>query len=63
MSKEEYIVERDENGNFQFGDNLIRCKDCKYFSNETFGDVHPCYKGGYFKEDGYCSRGERRENG
>ena len=39
---------------------VIRCRDCKYFSSEAIGEYHLCHKGGYFKEDGYCSRAERR---
>ena len=41
---------------------VLYCRDCRYWNkNEAYGKYHPCYRGGYFKEDGYCSRGERKE--
>lgn len=41
---------------------ILYCRDCRYFSEEAIGEYHLCHKGGYFKENGYCSRAERRGN-
>lgn len=55
----DYIVDGED---FQYNDNhgvLIRCRDCKYRLN------HYCHHedtyGLYVHMDGYCSRGERRD--
>ena len=45
---------------------LIRCKDCRYFSKGTLMEKHMCM---YFKnrvlieasEDGFCSRAEKKD--
>ena len=42
---------------------LVRCKDCKYYDNEPYGDVVMCYRGlGWTDDDDYCSFGERRDS-
>ena len=52
-------------------DDLVRCKDCKYYrEGEIFKDIKFCFRlrgdndkpvGYNFSEDDFCSRGERRE--
>ena len=53
---------------------VVRCKDCKWFKPNQLAPVHPLLGGGIVyenqcerclgivpNEDGYCSRGERKE--
>ena len=43
---------------------VVRCKDCKYWDNED--DAERCthkYGDMWAKPDGYCSYGERTDNG
>lgn len=47
---------------------VVRCKDCKWYSQFTsmtgklLSDGCCEYHSNYFAEDDFCSRGERREN-
>lgn len=42
---------------------VVRCRDCKYYEPEPYGDVMMCYCGlGWTKPDDYCSKGERKDN-
>ena len=48
---------------------VIRCKDCKYYKQETKGDYFRCqvFNGAYehgfpTEEDDFCSYGEKREH-
>lgn len=45
-------------------DELIRCKDCKFYK-QLDSDCPYCGEDGYYKEfpceDDYCSKGERKE--
>lgn len=51
MKTREYIVLQDEDGFLHFGDELVRCKDCKEYKY--------CYL--LPNDDDYCSKGERKE--
>lgn len=64
--KVEFIESYIKVGNdYQWNDNhgeLIRCKDCKYYSDDAgvcigFGDGH------YVMEEDFCSKAERADNG
>ncbi len=56
-----WIVSYDEDGN-EFTEELIQCKDCKYFEIED-GDIYYwCTEGQRYREpEDYCSDAERRE--
>lgn len=60
MKTREYIVLQDEDGFLHFGDELIRCKDCKWYDNIGCALIivdeedRP-------KPDDFCSYGERKE--
>ena len=41
---------------------VVRCKDCKYYQNDTVFGQGWC-NGKSVKKDDYCSYGERSENG
>lgn len=40
---------------------MVKCKDCKYITNESIGDRYLCNKGMYVSKEGCCSYGERKE--
>jgi hypothetical protein len=57
MKIREYIYLQDENGFFHFGDELVRCKECKWFQD---GEWCNCWTDSVNPTD-FCSYGERRE--
>ena len=61
----EYLVE-DDSYDFEFFDNhglLIRCKDCKHYSQGSLNFNGRCKWHGGFEpdEDWYCADGEKNE--
>jgi len=65
--KEYIAVERqtDNGGYVEIASELIRCKDCKYYSCGTVEGKHLCMSVKYrftpTTEDEWCSRAERKE--
>lgn len=69
MEYDEYIIRvdkaRDEDGGRKIlkTDELVRCKDCKYWQDNNGGYPHPECRWGHDEtpeEDDFCSFGERR---
>ena len=68
----EYIVSTDtayefEMSRFEELQELIRCKDCEYFSEDSWNDTFYCGLGSVgncqtVKEDDYCSWAERKDD-
>ena len=65
MKIREYIYLQDENGFFHFGDEIIRCKDCKHMKYAIDkGKNGMCGIHGaliIMSGNDYCSYGERKE--
>lgn len=61
MKIREYIVTQDEDGMFHFGDELVRCKDCKKQSNLVCNYLEGLCALQSVKPNDFCSYGERRE--
>lgn len=61
---EYYVLVRDiENAPIVDAVPVVRCKDCRYREHEEPGMVWcPNVIGSWIEENGYCSRGERRED-
>lgn len=62
--EKEYIVKIDHTGStFDYGPELIRCKDCEYFCTYTDGSVECDNMCGMVTagEDGFCSFAERKK--
>lgn len=68
MAKEWIISESDLgcDGSYLSYDEIIRCKDCKWYSQFTsmtgklLSEGRCEYHSTYFAEDDFCSRGERK---
>ena len=73
MKPREYLIKQDENGSyhlFHIGDELIRCKDCKWW--ELVDDYYAkgygectcprsvIKRSTFLNEDWYCADGERK---
>ena len=60
----EIIIQTVDNYKGNFAE-LIRCKNCKWYSKGSVCGVHVCMKEKYLltevKADDYCSEGEREE--
>ena len=61
----EWIVEC-QNDEAEFPEpELIRCRDCKYYSKGTIEGKHICtkirYAFAFIVDDGYCADAERKE--
>ena len=69
MTQTEWIISLDDDlkdsdelfvGNVRDGEQLIRCKDCKYWGADCYR--YGCkYATGVMFENDYCSRAERKE--
>lgn len=40
---------------------IVRCRDCRYFCELIPGTIPVCLRYGDFKENDYCSHGERKD--
>lgn len=67
---EEFLINEEEPGSYQFFDNhglLIRCKDCKYFKNEELFGQHfqlcTCgnYEPRFVEPEHYCGYAEKKD--
>lgn len=43
-------------------DEIVRCKDCKWWEDDICTNVNGAYKNLIFNPDWYCASGERKEN-
>lgn len=61
----EWIVKQNPDGQLEVVGELIRCKDCKYYSCGTVEGKHLCMSVKYrftpTTEDEWCSMAERKE--
>ena len=58
--KIECIARQTDNHKWILGERLVRCKDCKYYTNPYRREKKYCTRGAYVKvsDNDYCSFGE-----